>query len=1102
MDNISNIKNASSGVYNFNLDWKFKKANAFPLDAALDKHKDSKGRMFYDLDYDLDEWKDVSLPHTFNDEDAFVPMIRDGGSGQDRTFSFYRKWFKVPGVDSNRKVLIEFEGIRQAAFIYVNGAMVGYHENGVGPFGMDLTPYVKEDGYNLIAVATDNTASRNIGYCTAETPNKPDVEPGYYVAQLLQSYEVPEERKGLGYLWNCNDFNPTFGGISKNVRLHVKNNVYQTLPLYSNLRTKGVYVYGKNYDISNKTADIYVEAEVRNESGKPCNAQIEIDVINHKGEVIKTFTSEPETVASVSMPDYPPLSITPEDAYIYDESLNKYVPVDDESKVGPTETNSDRVTVIKANGKAKDLRFWTIYDPYLYEVESKLIIDGQVVDRQKVSTGFRKVDYDENKGVLINDEPIWLTGYAQRSSNEWAAIGIAPDWLKDFDAKLVRESNANFIRWMHVAASPADIRSCDKYGIVCMQPGGDKERESFGRQWDQRIELMRDTIVYFRNSPSILFWEAGNNAISKEHMREMTQLRKELDPSGGRYMGCRTLSTPEVVEEAEFVATMLNRFAGRFQSEQMPLLEIEYLREESPRRVWDDFSPPDFDYDNLWLGKRGRKQDGGDIHDLTAEDYILSIAGAYSEFFNDRVGGVSGKNLYSSSGALCWTDSAQHGRQAATENARMSGKVDPIRIKKQAFYAYKTLQNPEPSILIVGHWNYPELEGDNYKYPEKEFDGNYWVKNGEYSYRDPKNKTVYVLGNYYIDKIDLYINGKLAGTCDEPESTYIFKFENIDITQSGNISAKAYDENGKLLVEEMIETVGHPAKILLTPMTGSKGLIADGSDIAFFDVEVLDDKGRLCPLSFDRIDFEMSGEGVFLGGYNSGRYNDNGREDSVIHQNHVYAECGNNRVFVRSTRKPGEIILTAKMEGIPIATTAITSVAMEEISKTGLSQTMPQELGIEYEDKAPDVSPYEKMRNTKIKNTKYVADTKRYYKVIINGREVDMKGGKKVYEQTGIFGPILPVLQDIKNADPDLLDYSYDQDKQELTMKTPAYEIVAGVGRTHLLVNGEDNLMNGEPEIHDDMLNMEINTMVSYIDGIDSLVDENVNLYRISVPRK
>ena len=85
---------------------------------------------------------------------------------------------------------------------------------------------------------------------------------------------------------------------------------------------------------------------------------------------------------------------------------------------------------------------------------------------------------------------------------------------------------------------------------------------------------MRDVIIAFRNSPSILFWEAGNNSINKEHMAEMRAIKEKLDPSGGRFMGCRTLNTEDVIEESEFVGTMLNRHAARFTAEHGPIMEL------------------------------------------------------------------------------------------------------------------------------------------------------------------------------------------------------------------------------------------------------------------------------------------------------------------------------------------------------------------------------------------------------------------------------------------------------------------------------------------------------------------------------------------------
>ena len=177
------------------------------------------------------------------------------------------------------------------------------------------------------------------------------------------------------------------------------------------------------------------------------------------------------------------------------------------------------------------------------------------------------------------------------------------------------------------AGDPEDLRACDRAGIVCTQPAGDKEKETFGRQWRQRTEVMRNILIAYRNHPSILFWEAGNNAISAGHMREMRRLKEELDPRGGRRMGCRTINTEDVLAESEYVGTMLNRHAARFLAEHGPDHGTEYSREEAPRRVWDDYTPPDFDYRNRYLGKGGRKQKGLDFYDLTSEDLALANAG-------------------------------------------------------------------------------------------------------------------------------------------------------------------------------------------------------------------------------------------------------------------------------------------------------------------------------------------------------------------------------------------------------------------------------------------------------------------------------------------
>lgn len=1084
-------------MYYFHNDWHFLLAYVFPLKEAMDNWKDLQGHYFYEREYEEKDWETVTLPHTFNDCDLFKDRIEDAGSGQKRTCAFYRKWFSMPEdacTQKEKKVLISFEGMRQTCYLYINGHMAGYYEAGVAPFGFDLTPYIDYDKPNLIAVATDNTTTRNIDFCIAETPNKPGVEPGSYL--VPQGNEVPLAQTGVGFQWNCNDFNPSVGGITRPVQLYIKPKVYLTLPLYSNLMTKGVYVYGTDYDVEQGTACISVEAEIRNETCQDMEGSILVRVHELDGTLLYSFSSgQCRLPASGHVEN--PISIVPQDAYkeeILADGTVRFVPAPEE-EVAPTITDSKAVSVCRADSGKLALRFWNIEDPYLYRIEVILCVDGQELDRTIIETGFRKVEYDKDRGVIINEKSVWLTGYAQRAANEWAAIGIAPEWLKDMDARLIKESNGNHIRWMHVAASPADIRSMDRHGIVCTQPAGDKEAETFGRSWDQRVELMRDVIISFRNHPSILFWEAGNNSINREHMREMRLLKEALDPKGGRFMGCRTINTEDVLEESEYIGTMLNRHAARFLAEHGPITETEYSREEAPRRIWDDFTPPNFDYRNLYIGKGGRKEKGRDFYDLTMEELALAEAGGYSEFFHDRIGGASGKNLYSACAGLCWTDSAQHGRQSYSENGRMSGRVDPVRLKKQNFYLYQVMQSQTPALHILSHWNYPDDTQDQYWYPLKQFNGQYWEETGSMERRNPRNKTVYVAGSYHIARIQLFINKEAVGTCEKPIGGFLFPFPGIDITKHGEVTAVGYDYEGREAARTQLYTVGAPRWLRLTLHTSPAGFLADGADISYLDVEVLDENDRICPLCEEKITFQTQGEAIFLGGYNSGRFSGYGKDDSVIHQNHVYAECGNNRIFLRSTRKAGQILVKAIMQGLDPVTITFES---KEADLSPLGGSAPVRWYEEYSEKPPirqDAFPAIPEADL----AKYEPEDQLYCKVLVNGQEPDTRGVRSVNKNGSIWGAVQCILDRMLGQWNNAFSYTYDADEQKLTLESGDTKVIAQTGHTHLLVNGQENLMDGEPYVTPEgIFVMEINAIVPYIQGTSCQYDEKVNVLRVA----
>ncbi|KAB8289739.1 glycoside hydrolase family 2 TIM barrel-domain containing protein [Bifidobacterium avesanii] len=1087
----------------FHHGWKFQLADAFPMREAVERWRDAEGRAFTDPAYDDGAWERVALPHTFNDADIFRDRILDGGSRQKRCAAFYRNWLTVPAEHRGEKVILEFEGIRQTCYLYVSGTLAGYVENGVAPFGIDVTDLVDPDAPNLIAIATDNTSSRNLPFYGAETPNEPGVEPGSYVAR--GDGDVPAGHpEGVPFFWNTNDFNPTLGGITRPMKVHFKPRTYLTLPLYSNLKTKGTYVYGADFDLADHAApkaNVHVESEVRNETDHVVRASLHVSVRTLDGVEAAAFSSEPVTVQP-SGRVVQPLSITPADAYEWDDGKGRYVAVEDEDAVAPTETASLDVTVLKAATAAPvPLRLWSLADPYLYRVTVTLVVDGEPVDETTVETGFRAIGYDNAKGVTINGVPVWLRGYAQRATNEWSATGIATEWMKDEDAKLIRASNANHVRWMHVAASPADIAAYDRHGVVCTQSAGDKEKETFGRQWDQRVELMRDVIIAFRNNPSIVFWEAGNNSLHANHMHEMLALKRLLDPHGGRFMGCRTLNTEDTVAESEYVGTMLNRHAARFIAEHGPITETEYAREEAPGRVWDDYTGPDYDYRNKWIGVGGRKGPGVDFYDLTAEGLALADARGYAEFFNDRLSGASGRDLYSAAAALCWTDSAQHGRQSYSENARMSGRVRPDRIAKQNFDVFRVMQSEAPAVKILGHWNYEPANtaktGPVYRYERKRFNGRFWEGTGEFDYRDPTRKTVYAIASYPVARVELLVNGERAGECTEPQDTFVFAFPNVDVTRSGTVEAVAYGYDGNEVARDRIETVGEPAKLVLAAHAGPGGWRADGEDLAYVDVSVVDARGRVCPLASDRIDFSVEGPASFLGGYNEGRFDDrvDGRpDDSVIHTDHVFADCGLNRVFLRATETPGVVRLTARAEGLP---PAVAELRAERAEVNTLSETPAAR---EYAAYAPE-APWSAREFPPIPaadKAKYVPPSEDFCKILIDGQEPDSRMVPTVNKNGAVWGNVMVVLERMAMQCGDRFSYSWDPAARTLTLRSGGHVVQAEVGRTHLLVDGRENLMDGEPYLspRGDVV-MEVAALVSWVKDVTVQYDDRVHVLRV-----
>lgn len=1051
-------------TYNMNLDWKFKEApNGMGQSARASWEATAvDGKQFYEVDYNDSDWETVSIPHGINGEDAFTSNTVDSGGGKGRLGVFlYRKTFTVPELTNGGKVFFELEGLRQAAYVWVNGKPVGYYEAGVTAMGFDITNFVESGKTALIAIADDCSATMGNSQRFAYETVPGDAWASSYTPDNFKTAVGDSNGSGVigaGYQWNTRGFNETQAGLVYDAYLHVTGSVYQTFPLYNNLKTTGNYIYADNFDCRAGKATINVDAEVRNESGADGEYTLEVAVVDNDGKLAYSFESAKTKVAAASDKGVV-FETAVEGSVNADKTLsedNVYSEKNVANPVGITKVNTPDVTHITASYAASDVRFWTDTDPYLYTVYTILKDStGKAVDVQKKETGFRKVSYDPDQGILINDKPVWLKGYAQRSTNEWAVIGIAPDWLQDYDMALFKSNNANFIRWMHVAPKPPAVRSSDRYGVIVVCPAGDKEGDAEGRNWSQRVEAMRDAMIYYRNSPSVLFWETGNTAVSAAHANEMNDLRNTIDPKGMRFIGARsTQAANQLNYEGNYAGTMYGNYAANAKKAMTsngimgPIMETEYARDESPRRVWDDFSPPDYDYVNKTLTNGKSKEDGYDAHDQTQEQITVNNVREYNGYYTNRAG--QGQSLYSAEAMMVWSDSNMHGRNSGSENCRTSGRVDPVRQTKEMYEGTRAAHATEPTVHIVGHWSYPELTDDTYNYFEKTSNGTYAVydKNKK-AKRDPIHKTVYAIGSSDISKVELYrVDGEnetLIGTDEKADSTFIYQFDNIDVTKGDKVIAKAYNARGEEVATDEIARTYDAVSLRLTPhtsvTTNESGETvpnwkADGADIAYFDVEVIDKNGNVCALNYDRINFTFSGEGTYLGGYNSGMgagcfpnsaesegisFYFGGAKDNVstIRQNYVYAENGTNRIFVKSTRNAGTFTLTANMGGnIAPVSASITSTAVS--SENGLSLEMPSHLKPGLSSDRPVTNTTSPMKPLIDKFTvdwskavvEKEVDTNVYYKTIVNGSELKLDNAvqSRAGTPTGVYSPAKPVL--------------------------------------------------------------------------------------------
>jgi len=240
-------------------------------------------------------------------------------------------------------------------------------------------------------------------------------------------------------------------------------------------------------------------------------------------------------------------------------------------------------------------------------------------------------------------------------------------------------------------------------------------------------------------------------------------------------------------------------------------------------------------------------------------------------------------------------------------HSSLFGIIDLAGLPKDRYYLYRSHWNKEAETLhILPHWTWPGREGEN--------------------------TPVFVYTNY--PTAELFINGKSYGKKSKDLSITVFNSADsastadlkrlqryrlmwMDVNyEPGTVKVVAYDKDGKAVAEKEIHTAGKPYAIELSPDRTT--ITADGKDLSFVTVKVVDKDGNLCPVADNEIKFKVKGAGTYCAGANG---NPVSLESFQKPQMKVFS--GMMTAIVRSSEKPGTIELEATSKGLKKCTVKI-----------------------------------------------------------------------------------------------------------------------------------------------------------------------------------
>ena len=567
------------------------------------------------------------------------------------------------------------------------------------------------------------------------------------------------------------------------------------------------------------------------------------------------------------------------------------------------QTISGATPQIKTTLKVANPQLWSPESPYLYQVKLTRYEGKKVADVQTLKTGIRTISVSRNNGFQLNGITRKIKGVCLH--HDLGPLGAAENKAALIrQIKTMKEMGCDAIRTAHNMPSTMQMEICDSLGMMVMAESFDmwiypkckNGYAKFFKEWSDKD--ITNLVKHHRNHPSIIMWSIGNeipeqwSKEGKEISKHLQDLCHQYDPSRPVTQG---MDRAEAALKSGFAQVMdvpgFNYRVHKYYKniEQLPqgfLLGSETASTVSSRGVYkfpvvvsDKATYPDgqcSSYDTEYCSWSNLPDD-----DWKMQDDYSWVIGEFVWTGYDYLGEPTPYDTY-------WPSRSSY-----------FGICDLAGLPKDRYYMYRARWNDhQHTTHLLPHWNWKGREG--------------------------QVTPVYC----YTDGVEgeLFVNGKSQGRVRKDKSSrldrYRLRWNNV-MYEPGEIRVVTYNQYGEKVGEDVKRTAGEPAQMKFSVETPDHEPIAcmvegctdehnvllnaDGNDLAFITVSLLDKDGNECPLADDELTFEVKGAGTFKAACNG----DATSLDSFI-QPHMRLFSGKLVIVVQSKAQKGDIILTVK----------------------------------------------------------------------------------------------------------------------------------------------------------------------------------------------